>query len=224
VATVIGRGSFARSTSPFSQLKAENPAHTGKKPLTCDDHRMGAVVITAADPGWADEYRTVAGRVREVLGATLSRVDHIGSTSVPGLDAKDILDVQVTVAEEPLLAKAFDALVAAGWQPGGANRDHAVPGLPADAGQWVKRLVREPVGERRVNLHIRVEGRANQRYALLFRDYLRAHPATAQACGQFKRLASELPFDSVGAYADLKDPVCDLVYLPAEEWAARTGW
>lgn len=87
-----------------------------------------------------------------------------------------------------------------------------------------KRLVGEPAGGRRVNLHIRVDGRANQRYALLFRDYLRAHPATAKAYGQFKRLAAGLPFEDTGAYADLKDPVCDLVYLPAEEWAARTGW
>lgn len=47
---------------------------------------------------------------------------------------------------------------------------------------------------------------------------------TAKAYGQFKRLAAELPFEDIGAYADFKDPVCDLVYLPAEEWAARTGW
>jgi GrpB-like predicted nucleotidyltransferase (UPF0157 family) len=183
---------------------------------------MGAVVITAADPGWADEYRAVATRVRDILETT--RIDHIGSTSVPGLDAKNILDVQASVAEEALLDKAFDALMAAGWQPTGARRDHVVPGMPDAPGHWVKRLVREPEGERRVHLHIRVDGRANQRYALLFRDYLRAHPATAAAYGQFKRLAAELPFEDVGAYADLKDPVCDLVYLPAEEWAARTGW
>ena len=75
-----------------------------------------------------------------------------------------------------------------------------------------------------MNLHIRVDGRASQRYALLFRDYLRAHPATAKAYGQFKRLAAELPLADAGEYADLKDPVCDLVYLPAEEWAARTSW
>ncbi|MGH3299687.1 MAG: GrpB family protein [Trebonia sp.] len=185
---------------------------------------MGAVVISDADPRWAREYETVAERVRMVLGATLTRVDHIGSTSVPGLAAKDILDVQATVGEEALLGRAFDELTSVGWQARPPRRDHPVPAMPEDAGQWVKRLVYEPAGERRVNLHIRVDGRANQRYALLFRDYLRAHPATATAYGQFKRLAAELPFGGIGEYADLKDPVCDLVYLPAEEWAARTGW
>ena len=185
---------------------------------------MGVVVIADADPGWGREYETVAARVRMVLGATLARVDHIGSTSVPGLDAKDILDVQATVGEEALLDRASGELVGAGWQARSPRRDHPVPGMPEDDGQWVKRLVCEPAGERRVNLHIRVDGRANQRYALLFRDYLRSHPATAKAYGQFKRLAAGLPFQDTGAYADLKDPVCDLVYLPAEEWAARTGW
>jgi GrpB-like predicted nucleotidyltransferase (UPF0157 family) len=75
-----------------------------------------------------------------------------------------------------------------------------------------------------VNLHLRVAGRANQRYALLFRDYLRAHPDTAAAYGEFKKRAASLPLESTGEYADLKDPVCDLIYLPAEEWAERTGW
>ena len=185
---------------------------------------MGVVVITDADPGWAREYETVAAGVQMVLGATLTRIDHIGSTSVPGLDAKDVLDVQATVGDRALLDRAFEELTGAGWQACPPRRDHPVPGLPADVGQWVKRLVCQPAGERRVNLHIRVDGRANQRYALLFRDYLRTHPAIAKAYGQFKRLAAELPFENVGDYADLKDPVCDLVYLQAEEWATRTGW
>ena len=105
------------------------------------------------------------------------------------------------------------------------GRSHfKILGLPKDEFQWVKRLVVEPMYRRRVNLHLRVAGRANQRYALLFRDYLRAHPDTAAAYGEFKRRAATLPLESIGEYADLKDPVCDLIYLPAEDWAARTGW
>ena len=66
-------------------------------------------------------------------------------------------------------------------------------------------------------------GNANQRYALLFRDYLRAHPSTAEAYGSLKRgLAAVAP--DVDAYSDLKDPACDLIYLAAEDWAAATGW
>ncbi|GAA0616109.1 GrpB family protein [Kribbella sandramycini] len=186
---------------------------------------MNAIAIVRPDETWPAQFDKTARVVRGALGDVAQRVDHIGSTSVPGLAAKDILDLQVTVASEPDLDVAVERMTAIDWDfRTAAQRDHPVPGLPADEREWVKRLVVEPMYRRRVNLHIRVAGRANQRYALLFRDYLRSHPDTAQAYGEFKRRAAMLPFDSVGDYADLKDPVCDLIYLPAEEWAARTNW
>ena len=63
---------------------------------------------------------------------------------------------------------------------------------------------------------MRVQGRANQRYALLFRDYLRAHPATAEAYAELKRrLAQHLADPRM--YPEVKDPAVDLIYLAAEE-------
>jgi GrpB-like predicted nucleotidyltransferase (UPF0157 family) len=180
--------------------------------------------IAKPDATWAAQFDKAAKTIHDILGDTAVRVDHIGSTSVPGLPAKDVLDIQATVVAESDLDEAVQLLVAADWEARPPRRDHPVPGLPEDEFQWVKRLVIEPMYRRRVNLHIRVAGRANQRYALLFRDYLRAHPDTAAAYGEFKRRAATLPLESVGEYADLKDPVCDLIYLPAEEWAERTGW
>jgi GrpB-like predicted nucleotidyltransferase (UPF0157 family) len=187
-------------------------------------HLMSAIAIVNPDATWAAQYDKTAQVITNILGDTAVRVDHIGSTSVPGLAAKDILDIQATVAAESELEDAVQLLTAADWEVRSPRRDHPVPGLPTDEFQWVKRLVVEPMYRRRVNLHLRVAGRANQRYALLFRDYLRAHPDTAAAYGEFKRRAATLPLESIGEYADLKDPVCDLIYLPAEDWAARTGW
>jgi GrpB-like predicted nucleotidyltransferase (UPF0157 family) len=184
---------------------------------------MTGIVIARPDDGWPAQYEKIAHAVGALLGELAQRIDHIGSTSVPGLPAKDILDMQVTVGTEPELDDVAERMVAADWELRPPRRDHPVPGLPADDLQWVKRMLREPMYRRRVNLHVRVAGRANQRYALLFRDYLRSHPETAQAYGAFKRQAAALQVD-VADYTDLKDPVCDLIYLPAEEWAARTGW
>lgn len=107
----------------------------------------------------------------------------------------------------------------------------SLPGHPPFSGistetstnQWRKRVCCEPPDERRVNVYIRVDGRRNQQYALLFRDYLRAHPQMAAAYGGFKRRAAVV-LDDAGTYTDRKDPVCDLVFHPAEEWAARTAW
>jgi GrpB-like predicted nucleotidyltransferase (UPF0157 family) len=68
-----------------------------------------------------------------------------------------------------------------------------------------------------------VQGRANQRYALLFRDYLRAHPRSAAAYAELKRrLASNLA--DLRTYPDVKDPACDLIIVAAEDWADATGW
>ncbi|MET9311265.1 GrpB family protein [Kribbella sp. NPDC003505] len=184
---------------------------------------MNEIVIVQPDETWPAQYEKTAHAIRGQLGELVQRIDHIGSTSVPGLPAKDILDIQVTVATEPELDDVAERMVAADWELRPPRRDHPVPGLPADDIQWVKRMLVEPMYRRRVNLHIRVAGRANQRYALLFRDYLRNHPDTAHAYAVFKQHAAALRLE-IGDYADLKDPVCDLIYLPAEEWAARTGW
>jgi GrpB-like predicted nucleotidyltransferase (UPF0157 family) len=85
-------------------------------------------------------------------------------------------------------------------------------------------FLREPPGYRRVNVHVRVVGQANQRYPLLFRDYLRAHPASARAYATLKKdLALLLP-DDLDHYTDVKDAACDLIYFAAEAWAQTIGW
>ena len=154
-----------------------------------------------------------------MLGARALRIDHIGSTAVPGLAAKSVIDVQVTVAD---LTDA-DALVAAGYPEGTGFRDHEPPGAAASARDWRKRFFYQRDGERRANIHVRELGAANQRYALLFRDYLRAHPAAAEAYAELKRrLARGL--EDPTTYAEVKDPACDLIWVAAETWAGTSGW
>ncbi len=140
---------------------------------------MTGIVIARPDDTWPAQYQKTAQVIGGLLGELAQRIDHIGSTSVPRLPAKDILDIQVTVRTEPDLDDVAERMAAADWELRPPRRDHPVPGLPADDIQWVKRMLVEPMYRRRVNLHIRVAGRANQRYALLFRDYLRSHPETA---------------------------------------------
>ena len=171
---------------------------------------------------WPGEFRAIAGELRRALGGLALRIDHIGSTSVPGLAAKDIIDVQVSV---PVLSdEIVTALQPLGYvhRPGVVD-DHPPPLMTGDPEQWRKLYFREAEGERAVHVHVRVLGRANQRYALLFRDYLRWHPETALAYAQFKRRLAAIA-DNSATYADTKDPVCDLILFPAERWAAETGW
>jgi GrpB-like predicted nucleotidyltransferase (UPF0157 family) len=171
---------------------------------------------------WPDEFRQLAGQLRQTLGPLAVRIDHIGSTSVPGLAAKDVIDIQITVAA--LSDEALRRLTSLGYQHVPHIRgDHLPPDDHHAPEQWEKWFFRPPPGQRRTNTHVRIAGRANQRYALLFRDFLRAHAGMATAYGELKRrLATSLrdPDD----YPDVKDPAVDLIYLAAQSWAAILSW
>jgi GrpB-like predicted nucleotidyltransferase (UPF0157 family) len=101
--------------------------------------------------------------------------------------------------------------------------DHPPFGLESAPDQWVKWVFKPPQGQRPTNLHVRIDGHTNQRYALLFRDYLRSHPATAAAYAELKcRLAQNLADEET--YPDVKDPAVDLIYFAALDWAAVNNW
>jgi GrpB-like predicted nucleotidyltransferase (UPF0157 family) len=180
------------------------------------------VEIIPYQKSWPVEFAAIASTLRNGLGVLALRIDHIGSTSVPGLAAKDIIDIQITVAAlDPTVKKAMTAL---GYtQPEGVWHDHHPPTLITSEKEWEKWIFYEPGGQRMTNTHVRVQGRANQRYPLLFRDYLRTHPATAGAYAELKkRLAGHLADPKT--YPEVKDPAVDLIYFAAEEWAEATGW
>jgi GrpB-like predicted nucleotidyltransferase (UPF0157 family) len=187
-----------------------------------EDNSM--VVIVEPNNRWPFEFTLIEAELHEAISGDGRRIDHIGSTSVPDLPAKDVIDVQVTVADEPALERVPPLLVSRGWRlESDIVRDHHVPGLPADPSEWRKVLLREPDERRRINVHVRIDGRANQRYALLFRDYLREQHDAAAAYAEVKRGLAALAPD-IDRYADAKDPACDLIYLAAEKWASERGW
>jgi GrpB-like predicted nucleotidyltransferase (UPF0157 family) len=102
-------------------------------------------------------------------------------------------------------------------------RDHRPAGVAGPDEEWRKLLFVGKPEHREANVHVRAVGRANQRYALLFRDYLRAHPAAAAAYGQLKHRLAQLDVDRA-TYSETKDPACDLIIFAAEAWAQQTGW
>jgi GrpB-like predicted nucleotidyltransferase (UPF0157 family) len=186
---------------------------------------VGIVEIVEYDPAWPAAFFDVGAQLRRALGDVVNRIDHIGSTSVPGLASKDIIDIQVTVAHESVLSDAGRRLADAGWRLApGITTDHAVPGWPSSERTTRKVFLDEPPGLRRVHVHVRVLSQANQRYALLFRDYLPAHPNSASAYRTLKKDLAALLHDDSGRYADVKDAACDLIYFAAEAWAVTTGW
>jgi GrpB-like predicted nucleotidyltransferase (UPF0157 family) len=183
------------------------------------------VVVADYDAEWPLLAEAIGAEVLAAGDGVVRRVEHIGSTSIPGMAAKNVIDLQARVDDLDRAAAVLDApLAAMGYVRLPYEHDHVPAGSDDDPERWVKRLwARRNRVDPSVNLHVRLAGSPNERLALLFRDWFRAHPEAVPAYAAFKRtLASELP--DLGAYSDVKDPVVDLIIAVAEPWAALTGW
>lgn len=181
------------------------------------------IVIQPYNPEWTQEFESIRDSLAEILGSRALRIDHIGSTSVPGLGAKDVIDIQVTVQE--LSPKIIQKMVNAGYEHiGNITSDHVPLGEDPNPKLWEKLFFNQPQGQRRANIHVRVDGNPNQRYPLLFRDYLRAHPNSARSIELIKREIAKRHADDIETYYAIKDPVYDLIWDAALDWAKYTGW
>jgi GrpB-like predicted nucleotidyltransferase (UPF0157 family) len=185
----------------------------------------GRVEVVPYDDRWPGRAAAELTALRAALGPLVCHADHIGSTAVPGMAAKDVLDLQLSVRDLDAAAAAFDApLARLAYTRLPYERDHVPAGDASDPALWAKRYWRRrdhPAGD--VNLHVRVVGSPNERLALLFRDWLRAHPLAIAAYARFK---AELAAAVIGleVYTEIKDPVVDLVVAASAEWARDTAW
>jgi dephospho-CoA kinase len=182
--------------------------------------------IVDYDPEWPREARRLISRIEAASGDRAVRVDHIGSTSVPGLPAKDILDLQVTVRSLADADALAEPLGAAGFPVIPEIRVDRVHPIAPEREQWQKRVHHAADPGRYANVHLRVGGTAAWRFALLFREWLRAEPAVRDEYLEMKRtVAAECAADSNhDRYAEAKEPWFDQALPRAEEWAARIAW
>jgi GrpB-like predicted nucleotidyltransferase (UPF0157 family) len=183
------------------------------------------VRVVPYDDRWPGRAAAELAALRAALGPLVCHADHIGSTAVHGMAAKDVLDLQLSVRDLDAAAAAFDGpLAALGYTRLPYEHDHVPAGDGSDPAVWVKRTWRRrdhPAGD--VNLHVRVAGSPNERLALLFRDWLRAHPLAVAAYARFKAELAQAVVE-LRPYTEIKDPVVDLVVAAATPWAHDTGW
>jgi GrpB-like predicted nucleotidyltransferase (UPF0157 family) len=183
-------------------------------------------LIVPYDEQWPARAAAELSRLVRALAPLVLHGDHIGSTAVPGMAAKPILDLQLSVRDLNEAAASFGApLAALGYDRLPYERDHVPAGDDGDPELWAKRYWRRrnhPAGD--VNLHVRVAGSPNERLALLFRDWLRAHPPAVAAYARFKAVLADAVNGDLEVYTDVKDPVVDLVVAAADRWASESGW
>jgi dephospho-CoA kinase len=183
------------------------------------DEVSDGVVVCDYTSAWPVEFDLIAAQLDDALGTHAIAIDHIGSTSVPGLAAKDCVDVQVRVRsldDEPIAARM--SAIGFRCRPEPWNKTETSFGRECG-----KLVFAPPVGARRSNVHVRVIGGPNIRYALLFRDYLRSDEGARNGWAAFKRrLAQSVP--DLLDYGQIKAPATEVLMTGAARWAAETGW
>jgi dephospho-CoA kinase len=183
------------------------------------DELTNGVVVVPSRAEWASDFGVLAGLLGAALGPVAVAIDHVGSTAVPGLPAKDCIDVQIRVdAVDASQIVPLFAGIGFRCRPESWNR------LEVSSGQECRKLVfAPPVGARSCNVQVRQREEPNARYALLFRDFLRADEHSRRTWGAFKqRLAQSVP--ELAAYGQIKAPATEILMTAAERWAVDTAW
>lgn len=187
----------------------------------------GVPALVPHDPEWAGQATRLGARIRWLCRdhphAGDLAVEHIGSTAVPGLRAKAVIDLQLAVPSLAVADELEPSLTEGGFvRVPGVDADRPKPADP-DPADWAKRFFGGTDPGVVVHLHVRVTRSAGWRYALLFRDHLRADRSARDAYGTEKTRLAAL-HATTEDYAEAKEPWFDAALSSAEAWAARTGW
>ena len=163
----------------------------------------GPILIADYDPAWPGLYARERERICDLLGKAVVSIEHIGSTSVPGLAAKPVIDIDLVVADSADESSYVPQLETAGYR------------LIIREPNWHEhRCLKGP--DTNVNLHVFSPGSPEITRHLVFRDWLPAHPEDRDLYERTKRsLAAKAELDDVRAYTDAKDAVIDAIYARA---------
>lgn len=168
------------------------------------------VELVPHSPVWAERARCEAARLRDALGDVLITVHHIGSTAIPGIAAKPIVDLVPEVTGLAALDAAKERVVALGYEWWG---EYGI------AGRRYCSLTDPASGKRVVQLHCFASGSPHITRHLAFRDYMRRHPDRARAYEAEKMRARDLHPEDSHAYTDTKS-----AWIVAVEADALTEW
>ena len=165
---------------------------------------VGHIHLEDYNPTWPHLFEREARRIRAALGDQALQVEHVGSTSVPGLAAKPLIDILLVVPNSADETTYVPALEAAGYI------------LRIRESDWYEhRLFKGP--DTNVNVHTFSAGCAEIRRMLLFRDWLRTHPADRERYEQTKRELAQQDWKYVQNYADAKTAVVEAILAQAQQ-------
>jgi len=170
------------------------------------------IIIVPYDPQWPILFSDLGNSIRNALGDIAVRIDHIGSTSIPNLSAKPIIDVQISIRSFEENDKIEKALNKIGFY-------HKIN--DTDKSQL---YYREMPGSRRTHIHIRRWGTWPEVFSLLFRDYMRCHPEDCKIYEDKKLELAEKYRNNRGLYVESKSLIIWNIMKRADMWSQEIGW
>jgi GrpB-like predicted nucleotidyltransferase (UPF0157 family) len=171
-------------------------------------HHAKPVVVVPHDPHWTELYQLESARIRDALGGTVVAIHHIGSTSIPGIFAKPIVDILVEATALSEVDSRRGQMETLGYE------------VMGECGIAGRRYFRKDNanGDRIHNVHTFVAGTPGALRHLAFRDFLRAHPASARQYSDLKRKLAAAHPNSIEKYMDGKDDFIKDVEQRAIQW------
>jgi len=197
----VGVSPRARKTEGFSRPEAEkefNNVHVGPPPKKLN----GPVALSEYDPSWPKLFAKESWRIRQSLGHEALSIEHVGSTSVPGLAAKPIVDILLVVPDSAEEMSYVPALESIGYV------------LRIREPNWHEhRLLKGPC----INLHVFSNGDDEIERMLAFRDWLRTNPEDRRRYLRAKRRLARRYWKYTQNYADAKSKVVESIIKKAQK-------
>ena len=175
---------------------------------------MGRIIeVVDYDPNWIKAFEDEASALTNVFAPRLLEIHHVGSTSVPNLAAKPIIDILVILDDTSDIDRFSPAMERLGYRVRGECLDAVIPGTP---GRFY--FTKDTNGVRSHHAHVCAKGHQEIFDKLAFRDYLRANPDVATAYAELKRRESLAHrFDNIG-YMRAKDHFVKSTLADARNW------
>ena len=160
------------------------------------------IIVVPYDEKWKLCFEEIAKEVSTALGELALSIEHVGSTSVEGLAAKPIIDIDVVIEDESKLQAVIDALANIGYQHEG---NLGIPGSEAFGYEGKTHLMEH-------HLYVCPEDSPELRRHLSFRDYLRGHPEAVKEYSRIKEEAAQLYPHDIDGYINHKGTVIEKIY------------
>ncbi len=178
--------------------------HTDKKtePERKTQVKTKHVTVEPYSRAWANHFNSIRNEIGEAMGGLALRIEHVGSTSVPGLSAKPIIDIDVVIRDESVLEEAVCRLETIGYRHEG---NLGIEGREAFRYDGKDHLQKH-------HLYVCTQDSAELKRHTAFRDYLRSHPEAVREYSRIKEEGAALYPDDIEKYIGHKSPFIERIY------------